>query len=120
MVGLVALGREESQGGGELGPLSHPVGIALAHGAQLPVEVDLRIFLLENAQKQCFSETNLDLKVQVADIAGVWLHAEHPGHLVALLAGQVVVEVEYGLLPVGVPGNSDEDTLLWSQKSDQL
>ena len=75
---------------------------------------------MENAQKLRLLEANLDLKVQVADIAGVWLHAEHPGHLVALLAGQVVVEVEYGLLPVGVPGNSDEDTLLWNQKSDQL
>ena len=31
LVGLVALGREESQGGGEFVPLSHPVGIALTH-----------------------------------------------------------------------------------------
>ena len=69
---------------------------------------------MKNAQMQHFSKANLDLKVQVADIAGVWLHAEHPGHLVTLLAGQVVVKVEYGLLPVGVPDNSDED-ILWSQ-----
>ena len=70
---------------GDLVPLSHPVGVALAHRAQLAVEV------------------YLDLKVKVADIACVWLHAEHPGHLVTLLASQVVVKVEYCLLPVGVP-----------------
>ena len=54
MVGLVALGREESQGGGELGPLSHPVGIALAHGAQLPVEVDLGILFFGKCPKATF------------------------------------------------------------------
>ena len=48
-------------------------------------------------------ENKSDLKVKVADIACVWLHAEHPGHLVTLLASQVVVKVEYCLLPVGVP-----------------
>ena len=46
-------------------------------------------------------EIDLDLKVEVADVSGVWLHAEHPGHLIPLLAGQVVVEVEHCLLPVG-------------------
>ena len=50
-----------------------------------------------------FSESNLDLEIEVADVAGVWLHAEHPGDFVALLAGEVVVKVEHRLLPVSVP-----------------
>ena len=61
-------------------PLPQPVGVALAHTIEI----------------------NLDLKVEVADISGVWLHAEHPGHLVPLLAGQVLVKVEHCLLPVGM------------------
>ena len=38
------------------------------------------------------------------------------GHLVALFAGKVVIEVEYYLLPVSLPDNSDKTnlTLLFS------
>ena len=50
-----------------------------------------------------FSKSNLDLEIEVPDVAGIWLHAEHSGDLIALLAGQVVVKVEHRLLPVGVP-----------------
>ena len=51
------------------------------------------------------SKANLDLKVEVTDVASVWLHAEHSRYFVPLFAGQVVIEVEYCLLPVSVPDN---------------
>ena len=51
-----------------------------------------------------FSEANLDLKVKVANVASVRLHAEHSIHFVPLFASKVVVEVENCLLPVSVPG----------------
>ena len=34
-------------------------------------------------------EAHLDLKVKVEDVACVWLHAEHLGHIVALALGAV-------------------------------
>ena len=54
-----------------------------------------------------FSEANLDLKVKVANVASVRLHAEHSIHFVPLFASKVVVEVENCLLPVSVPGISN-------------
>ena len=62
-----------------------PVGVVFVDGAELPVEIDL------------------DLEVEVPDVPLVGLHGEDSGHLVPLLAGQVVVQVEHRLLPVGVP-----------------
>ena len=62
-----------------------PVGVVFVDGAEFPVEIDL------------------DLEVEIPDVPLVGLHGEDSGHLVSLLAGEVVVQVEHGLLPVGVP-----------------
>ena len=72
----------------------HPIRVGLVHTA---------------------AELNLNLKVEVTNIASVWLHAELPADLVALADLDLLIQVEYGLLPVGVPDNSDENPLLWSQ-----
>ena len=47
------------------------------------------------------AELNLNLKVEVTNIASVWLHAELPADLVALVAVDLLIQVEHGLLPVG-------------------
>ena len=44
-----------------------------------------------------------DLEIEVTDVARVWLHAEDTSHFITLLAGEIVVQVEYCLLPVSVP-----------------
>jgi len=65
--------------------LPHPVGVGLTYRAQLTIEV------------------NFDLEIEVTDVARVWLHAEDTSHFITLLAGEIVVQVEYCLLPVSVP-----------------
>merc|ERR1711948_50609 len=64
--------------------LPHLVLVALAHLAELPAELDI------------------DLEVEVALVPLVWLHREVAAQLLALLAGDVVLEVEDCLLPVRV------------------
>ena len=59
--------------------LSHSVRGGFLHSAQLSLEVDG------------------DLEVQVPDVSGIWLHGEHPCHLLPLLTGDVVVQVEHSL-----------------------
>lgn len=64
--------------------LSHAVLVLLGEAAQLPVEVDV------------------DLEVEVALVAEVGPHPEDAKDLLALLGGDVVLQVEDGLLPVRV------------------
>ena len=52
---------------------------------------------------QVEDDAYFDLEVEVTDVARVWLHAEHTSHFITLLAGEIVVQVEYCLLPVSVP-----------------
>ena len=59
--------------------LSHSVRGGFLHSAQLSLEVDG------------------DLKVQVPDVSGIWLHGKHPCHLLPLLTGDVVVQIEHSL-----------------------
>ena len=83
---VVVAGRRGGGGGGGRGGIAvglpHPVGVVLADVAQLSIEIDL------------------DLKVEVSHVSCVGFHGEHTGHLIPLLAGEVVVQVEYSLLPV--------------------
>ena len=64
--------------------LSHAVLVLLCEGAQLAPEVDV------------------DLKVEVPLVPLVGLHSEDAENFFPLLAGDVVFQVEDGLLPVGV------------------
>ncbi len=64
--------------------LSHPVRVVLRHVAELAMEVDV------------------DLEVEVALVARVGLHLKDAVDLLALLAGDVVLQVEDSLLPVRV------------------
>lgn len=64
--------------------LSHAVLVLLCEGAQLAPEV------------------HVDFKVEVPLVPLVGLHSEDAEQLLALLAGDVVLQVEDRLLPVGV------------------
>ena len=57
----------------------------------------IRVGLVHTAAK-----LTLNLKVEVTNIASVWLHAELPVDLVALADLDLLIQVEHGLLPVGV------------------
>lgn len=70
--------------------LSHSVGIFFSHLSQLAMEVDV------------------NREVEISDVPLIWLHLEDSIDLLPLLAGEVVLEVEHSLLPVGVGG-------LWSR-----
>merc|ERR1711884_165482 len=77
--------------------LPHLVLVLLAHLAELPAEL------------------HVDLEVEVALVALVGLHAEVAAQLFALLARDVVLEVEDGLLPVRVGrlgGGGEADALV--------
>ena len=64
--------------------LSHTVLVLLCEGAQLAPEVDV----------------NLEVEVPLVPLVG--LHSEDAKDFLSLLAGDVVFQVEDGLLPVGV------------------
>ena len=77
--------------------LSHSVDVGLFEFAQFPAEVDV------------------DLEVEVTLVAVVGLHAELPEEFLALLASDVVLQVEDGLLPVSVRrfgGRREPDSLV--------
>ena len=59
--------------------LSHSVCIRFLDAAQLALEVDA------------------DLEVKVPDVPLVGLHGEGSGHLLPLLAGQIVLQIEHRL-----------------------
>ena len=52
---------------------------------------------------QVEDDAYFDLEIEVTDVARVWLHTEDTSHFITLLAGEIVVQVEYCLLPVSVP-----------------
>ena len=51
-----------------------------------------------------YLEVNINFNVKIPDISGVWLESEDPVQLLSLSAGEIVLQVEDGLLPVGVGG----------------
>ena len=67
-------------------------------------------------QRTKFSpEVNVDLEVEVTLVAHVRLHSENAENFLALLAGDVVLKVEDGLLPVsvgGLGGGGESDPLV--------
>ena len=65
-------------------PLSHFILVMLHNLTQFSLKVDI------------------NLNVQVSDVPGVGLESEHAEDLLPLGAGEVVLQVEHGLLPVGV------------------
>lgn len=64
--------------------LAHSVPVGLVHITQLALKV------------------KVDDEVEVTSVPRVRLHAERAAYLFALLHRHVVLEVEHGLLPVGV------------------
>ena len=54
--------------------------------------------------KENYLEVNINFDVEIPDIPGVGLQPEHAVDLLPLGAGEVVLQVEYGLLPVSVGG----------------
>lgn len=66
--------------------LSHPVDVLLLHGAELPLEVDLQ------------------LEVEIPLVPVIGLHLEDPVEFLSLLARDGILQVEDGLLPMGVGG----------------
>ena len=79
--------------------LPHPVGVGLTYRAQLTIEVNLKQIVWVWTKDDAY----FDLEIEVTDVARVWLHAEDTSHFITLLAGEIVVQVEYCLLPVSVP-----------------
>ncbi len=88
--------------------LTHAVFVRLFQSAQLAPEIDKRVklnkgdFLL--GKKMHPLEGHVNAEVQVTLIPGVWLHPEDAINSFTPLAGDVVLQIEDGLLPVGVRG----------------
>ena len=51
-----------------------------------------------------YLKVNIDFNVKIPDISGVWFESEDAIDLLPLGAGEVVLQVEDSLLPVGVGG----------------